>query len=598
MLLSARVLPVEEFFRLGTFTAASIQRDYVWDSQQSEDLLADIERACAAYLPEPVQEDGAVISIAGGIEDGESAEEAPFLPPAQEEPGYHLGSVVLRRAGGRHFALFDGLQRATTLTILLCVTRDLTASVDLRARIEPLIREDGVNRLVFPGADRTLSDEVQAAGQAVRGFRRAVGARGQRIRRSRLIFHGYLGTWDQDRLSRFANFLLERTLLVVAETESQTLARQVFITANNRGVQLRPADIFKGQLLDMAGDGEASEIVSRRWNGILHAVGDGIEDFMRAYDFTKRCEPQGADHLAKLASNIEKKYGPGRLDEVLDDILRHASSWIWLTDRLRSAPGSEADLDVWRLRFFKWFEWKPVALAWCHEYLQRRGAKAGGAGTKAEKTFRLRFAALHRICMVMMLARFSANDRARVFGRALSQSRNPFSTSASRPGALTFRPQQVARVLESLGTPIYDDETRLSLLRWLESMSGPDVPGGTAAATVEHVLPQRPAPDSQWLQDFPREEERFSACHSIGNLALMDYAENMKITNLDFHFKLPIIKEQAKKYKTLAGIADKKSWTAAEIRERASQMIEFARKQLNLPAPAAQAPAPKAVNSF
>ena len=49
-----------------------------------------------------------------------------------------------------------------------------------------------------------------------------------------------------------------------------------------------------------------------------------------------------------------------------------------------------------------------------------------------------------------------------------------------------------------------------------------------AFASVEHVLPQRPAPGSQWLSDFPDEEERFSACHSIGNLALMDYAENVK----------------------------------------------------------------------
>ena len=98
-------------------------------------------------------------------------------------------------------------------------------------------------------------------------------------------------TWDQARLSQFANFLLSDTLLVVSETESQTLARQVFITANDRGVQLRPIDIFKGQLLTLAEDGAAAEMVARRWNGILHVIGNGIEDFMCAYDFVKRCQP-------------------------------------------------------------------------------------------------------------------------------------------------------------------------------------------------------------------------------------------------------------------------------------------------------------------
>ncbi|MGO9171636.1 MAG: DUF262 domain-containing HNH endonuclease family protein [Rhodomicrobium sp.] len=588
MLLTARVLSVEEFFRLGTFTAASVQRDYIWDSQQSEDLLADVERAATAHSAEPEQEGGVRISVAAGaVEDDEGADEAAAPQTGQDDaPSYHLGSVVLRRDGDESFEIFDGLQRATTLTILLCIIRDLTASEALRERIAAVIFQGAVTRLVFPGSDGTLFAEIQAAAQAIRSFRRPVSARGLRIRRSRSVFHGYLKMWDQDRLARFGDFLLSRTLLVVATTECQTLARQVFITANNRGLQLRPVDIFKGQLLELAENGEALEKAALRWNGIMHVAGEGIEDFMRAYDFVKRCEPQGPDHLAKLAGIIEKNYGANGLDEVLDDILRHASTWAWLMERLKTAPGTPADLDIWRLRFFKWFEWKPIALAWYHDYGEKRGVKTGGAAAKAENAFKQRFGALHRICMMMTLAKFSANDRARIFGKALSQSRNPFSTSTIRPGALTFRPQQIARILESLATPLQDDETRLSLMRWLESMSDePAFAADAAFASVEHVLPQRPAPDSQWLKDFPDEDERFFACHSIGNLALMDYSENLKITNLDFHLKLPTIKEQSQKYKTLAGIAEKTSWKAAEIRERAGKMIDLACKQLNIPRP-------------
>ena len=586
MLLSARVLTVEQFFRLGIFTAANVQRDYVWDAKQSEELLADIERACAAHLPEPEQHSGPVISIAGDTgEEADAADGAWVLPAGQEDAaGYHLGAMVLRRAGPGTCEIFDGLQRATTLTILLCIIRDLTASGELRGRIGGLIQDRGTNRLHIAGADYTLSSEIQGPGQTLKTFKRPAGARGTRIRHSRSIFHGYLSAWDQERLSLFADFLLSHTLLVVSETESHTLARQVFITANNRGVQLSPADIFKGQLLDLAGDGEPAEMVARRWHGLQHLAGNGIEDFMRAYDFVKRCEPQGADHLAKLAASIERNYGAKRLPEVLDDILRHASTWVSLQEKLSAAPASEADLDVWRLRFFKWPEWQPVALTWYHAYNAKRSAKASGTGTKAERTFRLRFAALHRICMMMMLAKFSANDRARIFGRALSQSRNPFSTSTGRPGALTFRASQIERILETLATPLYDDEMRLALVRWIESVSGgPEVDGDTPRATVEHILPKRPAKDSQWLADFPDEEERFSACHSIGNLALMDYAENVRLMNSDFHQKLPVIKEQSKKYRTLASVAEKTAWTHAEIRERAAQMIDFTCRELNIP---------------
>ena len=506
MLLSARVLPVEEFFQLGTFGAASVQRDYIWDTQESEDLLADVERACAAYYPEPEVAGGPRISVVAAAVEDEGRDDPASAPTGKDGvPGYHLGPVVLRAAGGRAFEIFDGLQRATTLTILLCVLRDLTASEALRERIGALIHDGAAVRLTFPGADRTLYAEIQTGNQAIRSFRRAVSARGERLRRSRAVFHRYLGHWDQDRLSRFSDFLLARTYFVVTETESEAMARQVFITANGRGVLLRPIDIFKGQLLDIAGSGEAGEQAARRWQGILHVAGDGIEDFMRAYDFAKRCEPQGADHLAKLAAHIEKHHGASRLEAVLDEILRHASAWMWLLEKLKSAPATPADMDIWRLRFFKWFEWRPVALAWYHEYNEKRGQKAGGAGTKAETAFKQRFAALHRICMMMTLAKFSANDRARIFGKALSQKRNPFSTNSLRPGALTFWPQQVVRIQESLATPLYDDEIRLPLMRWLEFHGGRlqrgrrrrlCVRGACAAATARAKLAM--------AQGFPR----------------------------------------------------------------------------------------------
>ena len=107
--------------------------------------------------------------------------------------------------------------------------------------------------------------------------------------------------------------------------------------------------------------------------------------------------------------------------------------------------------------------------------------------------------------MMMTLAKFSANDRARIFGKALSQKRNPFSTNSLRPGALTFWPQQVVRIQESLATPLYDDEIRLPLMRWLKFMAGGSsagrrrrlcVRGACAAATARAKLAM--------AQGFPR----------------------------------------------------------------------------------------------
>jgi hypothetical protein len=569
---------------------ASVQRDYVWDSQHAADLFNDIDRACTPPGEEPEDTGGPYFAV---LADGEEEEgdlvEAPPAWQAGDDipPGYHLGEVMLRRVNAGQFEIFDGLQRATTLTILLCVIRDLTSLEGLRSRIQGLLEDGAFFRVLLHGTDRTLIDEILPMGAAARAFRRPVSDRGRRIRAARSIFYGHLRNWEGTRFMRFGQFLLERTFLVVAETHSQLLARQVFITSNQRGIFLRPIDIFKGQIFDISGPDQAAIELTGYWDTLLQIVGDDLGEFMRAFDFIHRKTPQGPDHLTKLADYIEKNFGAARLPQVLGEIHQYAHAWQELHATVKQSQTPITGPGIWRLGFFKWFEWKPLALAWLREYRDKQGRREGGAGAKATKTFENRFERLHRACMIVTLAKFSAVDREKIFGNALKQwgaGRDPFSARGQRPGALTFSPRQLARVVETLSTPLHDDEIRLPLLRWLESMvDAKELATDAAFASVEHVLPQRPAPDSQWLKDFPNEEERFSACNSIGNLALMDYAENVKITNLDFSLKLPAITAQSKKYKTLADIANKTSWRAAEIRERAGAMIELACKELNIP---------------
>jgi hypothetical protein len=590
MLLSARVLTVEDFFRLGTFTPASVQRDYVWESQNAEDLFNDIDRACTPPGEEPEDSSGPYIAVLAESdeEEGEPMEAAPaWQAGADIPPGYHLGEVMLRRVKAGQFEIFDGLQRATTLTILLCVIRDLTSLESLRGRIQGLLEDGASFKDLLPGTGRTLIDEVLPMGATAKSFRRPAGDRGRRIRAARNIFYSHLKTWEDARFMRFGQFLLEHTFLVVAETDSQLLARQVFITSNQRGIFLRPIDIFKGQIFDICGSDRAAVALAGSWDALLQIVGDSLGEFMRAFDFIHRKTPQGPDHLTKLADYIEKNFGPERLQEVAVEIHQYALAWEELHGKVKQSQTPIADPGIWRLGFFKWFEWKPLALAWLREYRDKQRRREGGTSARATRTFESRFERLHRACMIITLAKFSAVDREKIFGNALRQwaaGRDPFSARGQRPGALTFSSRQLARVVETLSTPLHDDEIRLPLLRWLETMvEAAHLTPDAAIASVEHVLPHRPAPDSKWLQDFPNEEERFAACNSIGNLALMDHAENVKITNFDFALKHPAIKAQSQKYKTLAGIADKTAWRSAEIRERAAAMIDLACKELNIP---------------
>lgn len=51
--------------------------------------------------------------------------------------------------------------------------------------------------------------------------------------------------------------------------------------------------------------------------------------------------------------------------------------------------------------------------------------------------------------------------------------------------------------------------------------------------SIEHILPQNPNEDSQWVKDFST-EQRFAMMHKVGNLCLIGRRKNASLGNLDY----------------------------------------------------------------
>ncbi|WQX98286.1 DUF262 domain-containing protein [Helicobacter pylori] len=103
---------------------------------------------------------------------------------------------------------------------------------------------------------------------------------------------------------------------------------------------------------------------------------------------------------------------------------------------------------------------------------------------------------------------------------------------------------------------------------------------------VEHILPQKPDPSSQWMKDFS-EEERELYTHSLANLTLLGGTKNTQASNLDFKDKKKIymgeeIKLNKKKpfkvmscYKMTIDIAHKYTeWTPKSLEKRKEELIK------------------------
>ncbi len=116
---------------------------------------------------------------------------------------------------------------------------------------------------------------------------------------------------------------------------------------------------------------------------------------------------------------------------------------------------------------------------------------------------------------------------------------------------------------------------------------------------VEHILPQKPDPSSQWMKDFS-EEERGLYTHSLANLTLLGGTKNTQASNKDFKEKKEIYMGNAVKlgkdkrgrertfrvmtcYKMTIDIAHKYTeWTPKSLEKRKEELIQIIESVLTL----------------
>ncbi|WP_187936763.1 DUF262 domain-containing protein [Helicobacter pylori] len=116
---------------------------------------------------------------------------------------------------------------------------------------------------------------------------------------------------------------------------------------------------------------------------------------------------------------------------------------------------------------------------------------------------------------------------------------------------------------------------------------------------IEHILPQKPDPSSQWVKDFS-EEERECYTHSLANLTLLGGTKNAQASNLDFKEKKEIYMGNAVKlgkdkrgrekpfkvmtcYKMTIDIAYKYTeWTPKSLEKRKEELIQIIESVLAL----------------
>lgn len=235
---------VKELLQSRSFSIDEYQREYKWERENVEELLADlIGKFDASYR------------------DGDAPKKAA------EYADYFLGSIIVTERSNKLY-LVDGQQRVTSLTLLLIhFYREATArGLKVSATIEPLIFSDNYGtpsfnldiaertpalRALFEGEDYNAEGKEESVQTIVARYRDI----------ESLDAPGELGAG----LETFIYWLINKVGLIEIVAESDADAYAIFETMNDRGKPLSPVDMLKAYLLAPIEDADQRAEANRIW---------------------------------------------------------------------------------------------------------------------------------------------------------------------------------------------------------------------------------------------------------------------------------------------------------------------------------------------
>ena len=486
------------------------------------------------------------------------------------------------------FDIYDGLQRVTTLTILIAILRDLTKDAGLAKRLHKLIAASDTGfRLQTAGKDTTLAENAQAPGGSLRREdARASRDIGRRILRVKRALLEPMRLWSPDRVDRFAEFVLESVWFSVLRVHDARMARQIFVSTNLHGKKLNLVSLLKGQIGDLARTEEELETVRGVWEEVREFSGQSHVETLRAFDGIERAEIQTDTWPTDLGAFLSEVPPEGGVERWMGRFRAYAYGWKDCKRVLWSAGDSRIEQDLWRLHVFRWQEWHPLALRWWNQvhFAKQNGQfkRAGAEGPRAP--LRLAAPPLHGDHARPLLGGRPAEDLRQRHAPGQGRARSPRQPRS--PDAVGLASPKIDRTLR---TQIDSEEVWAPLIRWIEILdwrSG--LPDLVRQTNTEHLLPRNPEAGS--LQEFGGDLAAYNnACFSLGNLAVVSTAANDRMRNLGYAQKLPVLRQEAERFRTLGSVVCHETWRTEQIAERAETLRALVWDALRLSPPQAQA---------
>lgn len=514
------------------------QRSYSWGENEALELLGDLIEAAEAQIPHFI---GAVVFVNG------------------EEPG------VLE--------IVDGQQRLTTLTILLCVLRDLEDDKTRAAVLHGLIADDA-RPILGEGANWRIAlnyqdgaffrDTIQRPGATLVLDADPGESESQaRMRNNAAALHKDIKEMSAAQRRALAEIVMKGCALVRVVVDNKDQGFKVFRVLNTRGKEPGAHDIIKTELFQRAkfSASEAAKYAERWAEHEAILGGNAFDDLLRQirtiFDRGTKGDIIAAFQKGALAKIDARKF----LDEILPTYVRGYRQIE--TAQLDEGPTSEAIANsLHQMRALEQQNWRAPAL----HFLAERGAEDAAAPEF--------FRQLERLAYVMQLLIHDRDQRGRRFARVTEAVRND-RVLFSKNSPFTISKDEAKKVRERLiGRFATFGQRRAIALRLNAALAGGRTIPPESDATVEHVLPRTIPEDSHWLNTWPDASRRREQCDTIGNFVLLTTKVNQKADRLDYRAKKEIYFNGGggEEFALTRDLKDQDAWTPEIVRRRTEKL--------------------------
>lgn len=527
------------------FSIPRYQRPYSWTTEHAGELLEDLLSA---------------LESAGDVESSSP---------------YFLGSIVLIKGTSSKAEVVDGQQRLTTLTILLSVLRSL-ADPEHKGELNGFIYQKGGYyrrtedrpRLTLRPRDQPFfwkHIQHEDGLENLNGSAENLSGGQQNLRDNALYFKSRLEELSDDRRAELGWFILQRCYLVAVSTPDLDSAYRIFSVLNDRGMELSHTDILKSDIIGKMPE-EYQDEYTKMWEETEENLGRGTFQTLFGHIRMIRQKAKARDSLLKeLRDYVKPSADPrGFMDKTL---LPMAQAF----GEIRGASYESTRLSEDINGMLDWLsqidnvDWEPPAILYFAQHRQH-----------PELLLRF-FQDLERLAAGLMIMRANINQRLERYGRLLGaiESGDDLYRENS-PLQLTDGERE--RILEVLDSDLYHVPRipRPVLLRLDAALSAGEARYDHKIISIEHVLPQNPPLDSEWLEWFPDEEMRGEWTHRLGNLVLLSKRKNGQASNFDFQRKKReyFQRNGVSPFAITTEVINEEKWTPEMLEDRQERLLE------------------------